>query len=315
MADHLPLTALRSFEAAARHLSIKAAADELNVTPAAVSQQIKSLEELLGTRLFHRLHRGLALTDAARLALEPVQEGFARLGDGLRILKSTERSSTLNLWTAPAFASRWLLPRLERFVDLNPETELFINANAELIDSASSRLELTAELMRAENIDLAIRFGLGRYPGCRVERLMPAEVVPLCSPALVARADRPLREPADLADHTLLHDGTPYEGRPGWEQWLEVAGIESVDPNRGLHFNSLSLALAAAVDGQGVALGIRQLAVDDLQAGRLVVPFSPAVTLENAYHLISREGEVELPAVRSFRDWLVDEVTRSSANA
>ena len=244
MSDHLPLTALRTFEAAARHLSFRAAADELHVTPAAVSQQIKTLEELLGVKLFHRLHRGLALTASARAALVPLQEGFARLGDGLRLLKGTAESSRVNVWMAPAFAARWLLPRLERFVSEQPDTELWINASAELIDSATSRLELTAELMRSEQIDLAIRFGHGNYPGCRVAHLMAAAVTPLCSPSLVSRATQPLRSPADLIHHTLLHDDTPYEGRPGWAQWFEAAGVDDVDARRGLHFNNLQLAMA-----------------------------------------------------------------------
>lgn len=307
MSDHLPLTALRTFEAAARHLSFRAAADELNVTPAAVSQQIKTLEELLGVKLFHRLHRGLALTESSRAALVPLQEGFARLGDGLRLLKGTAESSRINVWMAPAFAARWLLPRLERFVSEQPDTELWINASAELIDSGTSRLELSAELMRAEQIDLAIRFGHGNYPGCRVQHLMAAAVSPLCSPSLLSRKDQPLRTPADLAHHTLLHDDTPYEGRPGWEQWFEAAGVD-VDARRGLHFNNLQLAMAAALDGQGVALCIEQLAADDIAAGRLVSPFSRTIELDSAYYLIAPEEREDTDAVAAFKDWLLRQV-------
>ena len=309
MSSHLPLNALRVFESAARHLSFRQAAEELNVTPAAVSQQIKSLEELIDVKLFHRLHRGLALTDAGRAGLLPLQEGFARLQEGLQLLSGPESRSSLNVWMAPSFAERWLMPRLDGFMDANADIELWVNASADLIDSETSRLDFTEALMRAEGIDVAIRFGRGNYPGCRVDKLMPADIVPLCSPSLLEREDRPLRTPEDLAHHTLLHDGTPYEGRPGWDDWLKAADVQDVDTHRGVHFNGLQLALFAAIDGQGVALGIRQVATDDIAAGRLVVPFDKSVKLDRAYYVISLEANAEKPAVVAFREWALGQVS------
>lgn len=308
VSSHLPLNALRVFEAAARHLSFRQAAEELNVTPAAVSQQIKSLEDLLDAKLFHRLHRGLALTEAGEAGLTPLQDGFARLQEGVRLLRGAEDRSGLNVWMAPSFASRWLLPRLDSFIEAHPHIELWINASADLIDSESSRLNFNEELMLAEGIDVGIRFGSGRYPGCRVDKLMPAEVVPVCSPQLLKRTNKPLTKPEDLAHHVLLHDDTPYEGRPGWDDWFEAAGVTGVDTQRGVHFNSLQLALAAASDGQGVALGIRQLAEDDIEAGLLVMPFKEMVETDRSYYIISREETADNPAVVAFREWALDRV-------
>ncbi len=308
MPSQLPLNALRVFESAARHLSFRQAADELNVTPAAVSQQIKSLEDLLGVKLFHRLHRGLALTDAGKSGLEPLQEGFARLRDGVRLLQGESDRSTLNVWVAPSFAARWLMPRLESFIEAHDDIYLWLNASPDQIDSATSRLDFTEELMLAEGIDVAIRFGRGEYSGCRVDKLMSADVVPLCSPRLLERDDKPLREPEDLAHHTLLHDGTPYEGRPGWDTWLAAVDVQNIDTQRGVKFNSLQLALAAAIDGQGVALGILQIAVDDIEAGRLVTPFRKKVELDRAYYIISRESKANDESVVAFREWALAQV-------
>lgn len=303
MPSHLPLNALRVFEAAARHLSFRQAAEELSVTPAAVSQQIKSLEELYDVKLFHRLHRGLALTDAGKAGLEPLKEGFSQLQEGVRLLRGVETRAGLNVWMAPSFASRWLLPRLDSFIEAHPHIELWINASADLIDSETSRVDFSEELMRAEGIDVGIRFGRGIYPGCRVDKLMEADVVPVCSPRLLQRHDKPLKKPEDLANHVLLHDDTPYEGRPGWDSWLAAAGIKGVDTHRGVHFNNLQLALAAASDGQGVALGIRQLAEDDIEAGLLVMPFPETVDTDRSYYIISREETADGPAVVAFREW------------
>ena len=173
---------------------------------------------------------------------------------------------------------------------------------------------LPASAFREHDVDVAIRFGKGRYPGCRVEKLMSAAVMPLCSPALLKRGPHKLRKPADLAFHTLLHDDTPYEGRPDWASWLAAAGVEGIDATRGIRFNHVSLALEAAVDSQGVALSIGQLASNDLAAGRLVIPFDTRVPLEYAYHVISLERIPDTPLtdaarehaerVDAFREWV-----------
>ena len=313
MADHLPLTALRAFEAAARLSSFRLAAEELHVTPAAISQQVKTLEDLLDTRLFHRLNRGLALTEAGRAGLPALRSGFHDLAESMRRMRESDASATLNVWMAPSFAAKWLMPRLGRFVARHPGIELSVHASAEFTDSSTSRVEMTVERMQTEDIDVAIRFGRGHYPYCRVEKLMSAVVLPLCSPGLVSDPDRPLRSPSDLAHHTLLHDDTPYEGRPDWAGWLDVAGVADVadvDPRRGLRFNSVLLALAAAVDGRGVALSIEQLADDDLANGRLVRPFAQTLALDSAYYVISRLDAEDDPNVAAFRAWVLEEAGR-----
>ena len=307
VSDHLPLTALRAFEAAARLSSFRLAAEELHVTPAAISQQVKALEDLLDTRLFHRKNRGLALTEAGRAGLPALREGFHELAEGMRRMREADASASLKVWTAPSFAAKWLMPRLGGFVERHPGIELSVHASAEFTDSSTSRVELTVERMQTDDIDVAIRFGRGHYPYCRVERLMNAAVSPLCSPALANDPERPLAEPADLAHHTLLHDDTPYEGRPDWAGWFDAAGVEGVDPRRGLRFNSVLLALAAAVGGRGVALSIEQLAEDDIANGRLVRPFSQTLALDSAYYVISRTDAEDDPKVVAFREWLLEE--------
>ena len=307
MLGPLPLNALTAFEAASRHLSFARAAEELNVTPAAISQQIRSLEDQLGIALFHRRPRGLALTAAAESGLPLLREGFANLRHGVGRMRGEARQSSLNVWTAPSFASKWLVPRLQRFAASHPDITLCIMASTDLMDTSGAASTMPATAFREHDVDVAIRFGKGLYPGCRVEKLMPAAAVPLCSPALLRQGRHPLRRPDDLRHHTLLHDDTPYEGRPDWASWLAAAGIAGIDSGRGIHFNHVSLALEAAVDSQGVVLSIAQLAANDIRAGRLVIPFDVQVPLDYAYHLISLEDSPNAVNVDAFRTWLMAE--------
>ena len=307
MARSLPLNALNAFEVAARHESFSKAADELNVTPAAVSQQIRMLEELMGVQLFHRLNRGLALTAAGKAGLTNLQDGFRNVNDAVNQIRSAPDKQSLDVWMAPSFASKWLMPRMRRFVDLHPEIDLHISASAELVDTDAMSPSLTEDILRTHDVDIAIRFGRGFYPGCLVERLMKVVALPLCSPALLKDSKKPLTRPADLVNHTLLHDETPYEGRPDWSSWLQAVGVDSVDGTRGLSFNRVSLALAAAVEAQGVVLSLEQLAMDDLSKGRLVVPFHHEVELAQAYYMISLQHSANAEHVMAFKRWLVEE--------
>jgi len=307
MLGPLPLNALIAFEAAARHLSFAKAAAELNVTPAAISQQIRSLEEQLGVRLFHRRTRGLALTSAAESGLPALQEGFEKLTSGVGQLRGETRQNALNVWAAPSFAAKWLVPRLQRFAAAHPEITICITASGDLMDRSGDPSALPASAFREHDIDVAIRFGKGRYPGCRVEKLMSAAAVPLCSPALLRDGPHPLKRPDDLRFHTLLHDDTPYEGRPDWASWLAAAGVHDIDSNRGIHFNHVSLALEAAADSQGVVLSIGQLASNDLASGRLVIPFETRVPLDYAYHVISLDDSPNVANVDAFRAWVAAE--------
>lgn len=306
MAERLPpLNALRAFEAAARHLSFSKAAQELHVTPAAISHQIKALEDHLGVQLFRRLNRGLILTEAARKGLPKLQEGFQSLTEAAAQFCDQAGESILTVWAAPSMAAKWLVPRLARFAALHPGIEMRVFANVSLMDTKNS-LQMATSLFREQGIDLAIRFGQGHYPGCQVDKLYSVAAVPLCSPRLL-KGRHPLRQPDDLRYHTLIHDDTPYEGRPTWADWLKAAAVEGIEATRGLHFNQVSLALGAAVDGQGVVLSLKPLAAHDLTAGRLIMPFDLSLPLQYAYYVICPEETAGLPKIVAFREWLLRE--------
>ncbi len=310
MAGPLPLNALNAFEVAARHQSFSKAAEELHVTPAAVSQQIRMLEELLGVQLFHRLNRGLALTDAGKSGLGKLQDGFRNVSEAVQQIRSDKPAASLDVWMAPAFASKWLMPRLPRFMKLHPDIDLRVSSSVELVDTDESAPSLSEEILRRHGVDIAIRFGRGQYPGCDVEQLVSVSVQPLCAPSLLNDSQHPLQTPSDLTNHLLLHDETPYEGRPDWQSWLTAVGATGVDGTRGLRFNRMSLALAAAVEGQGVVLTLEQLAMDDLDKGRLVIPFDYPVALTQAYHVVSLPELSNDERVVMFKRWLFDEVGR-----
>ena len=306
MIENLPFGALRVFESAARHLSFKRAAEELSITPAAVSQQIKMLEHQLGVKLFNRHNRGLSLTDDAKIGLPALTQGFDHLIDSVRLIRNASQGSRLTVWMAPSFAAKWFIPRLHRFSEAHADIDLNISASVGLIDSTTTKNSIPAENFRRDGVDIAIRFGKGNYPGCRVDKLFPVSAIPLCSPELM-QGDHPLRSPEDLRFHTLLHDDTKYEGRPDWKTWLKSAKVKTVDSTRGVHFNHGNLAINAAVNGQGVVLSMKSLASGDIAAGRLVVPFDIALPLEYAYYLITLEESSDHPHTAAFRDWLIEE--------
>jgi len=313
MAGPLPLNALNAFEVAARHESFSKAAEELNVTPAAVSQQIRTLEELMGVQLFHRLNRGLALTDAGKSGLAKLQDGFRSVNEAVQQIRSEPRSRSLDVWMAPSFASKWLMPRLQRFTRQHPDIDLRLSAIAELVDTDEKAPSLNETVLRQHEVDIAIRFGRGQYPGCDVERLVKVNALPLCAPSLLNNSAQPLCSPSDLSRHVLLHDETPYEGRPDWPSWLQAVGAVNVDGTRGLRFNRVSLALAAAMEGQGVVLTLEQLAMDDLDKGRLVIPFEHRVELTQAYHVVTLNDAAVDERVAAFKAWLFEEVRRDEA--
>jgi LysR family glycine cleavage system transcriptional activator len=302
------LNSLRAFEAAARHLSFKNAADELNVTTAAVSQQVKTLEHYLGVTLFHRLNRGLALTEAGLAGQPLLQQAFCMLSKGVASMRGAEEQDLLAVEAAPSFTAKWLLPRLACFYTEQPGIDLRIAGSLDQIDTRQIETEVR-EHFRNGHVDVAIRFGGGSYPGCRVDRLFRVAAVPLCSPSLLS-GRHPLRSPRDLEFHTLLHDDTPWEGRPDWAAWLAAAGVSELPAVRGPHFNSVQLALQAAMAGQGVALGIEALAADDITDGHLIVPFDIRLPLDSAYHVVTLEEEADLPQVAAFRAWVLREAAQ-----
>lgn len=297
MSRHLPpLNALRAFEAAGRHLSLSRAAEELHVTPAAVSHQVKSLEAALGVKLFRRAHRALMLTDAGQVFLAPLSEGFDRLAQGVEQVRRADQSRPLTVSVAPTFGAKWLVPRLDRFRERHSELDVRVDASMRLVD------------LDREDIDVAIRYGPGSYPGYRVECLLAEEVIPVCSPSLL-EGPRPLREPADLGRQVLLHHdyGPGDDGYPDWPMWLRAAGVSNVDASRGPRFNPATMVVEAAIEGQGVALMGHVLVAEDLAKGRLVQPFELAVPVNFAYYLVCSEHNADAARIRAFRTWLHDE--------
>lgn len=288
-----PLNALRAFEVAARHMSISQAAQELRVTPAAVSHQIRLLEDHVGLPLFARNGRGLALTDAGAAGLRDLREGFARLCAAMDAIDSLGEAGVLSVSVAPSFASKWLLPRLEGFQQAHPEIDVHVSASMQITDFVK------------DGTDIAIRYGAGRYSDLAVEQLLTESVVPVCSPDYL-RQHGPLRVPGDLVEATLLHDDSPDNDPscPNWEMWLGAAGARHIDAARGPRFNQSGMVIEAAVLGRGVALAKTALAARDLQQGRLVQPFSTAMKVDFAYYIVAPRPKLNLPKVSFFIDWL-----------
>ena len=306
-----PLNALRAFEAVARLKSFTKAATELYVTRAAISHQIKHLEFHLGFPLVERHNRSISLTPAGEAALPKLREGFNSLADAVHEMRTQVSNKTLNVWMAPSFASKWLVPRLHLFSKAHPDIEMRISGDAQLVDATHDHADLD-ELFRSHDIDVMVRFGSGHYTGCEVTKLFTAQAVPLCNPRLLNDQSRPLNTPTDLAHHTLLHDDTPYPGRPSWEKWLQKYSVPGIDVRRGLHFNQVSLAMDAAVDGQGVLLSIDALAYHDIAAGRLCVPFDLKMPLEHAYYVIRPDSATaNQEATDSFTNWIISEAGKS----
>ena len=293
-----PLNALRVFEAAARHLSFTKAAEELHVTPGAVSQQIKALEDFLQTPVFRRHKRALLLTDEAQASLPILREGFDKLMEAGEILAKKADAGRLTVSVAPSFASKWLVPRLDRFQEAHPDIDVWVSADMNVVDFA------------IDDVDIAIRYGGGRYQGLVTEHLMAEKIVPVCSPQLLT-GNNPLKTPADLVHHTLLHDSSNDKdpGCPTWPMWLKAAGVTGVDGARGPKFNQSSLVIEAAVAGKGVALAKAQLALADLEAARLVIPFDMSSPSAFAYYVVHPESRGSSPAVKAFKTWLREEAT------
>lgn len=292
----LPLNGFRAFESAARHLSFAKAAEELRVTPAAISHQVRVLEAYLGLKLFRRSKRRIFLTEAGQTLLPDLRDGFDKLEAGLARVKRLEEGGILTLSMSPSFAAKWLVPRLDRFRAEHPDIDIRIDADIRITDFAT------------EDVDLAIRYGPGHYPGLETIPLFGEEFFPVCNPRLLS-GESALRSPADLTRHTLLHDEVVnLAGKmPTWRTWLKAAGVAGVDPERGLRFSSSVMATQAAIDGQGVLLGRSLIVADDLAAGRLVRPFELSCPFEFAYHLVHPPQAATRRKVTAFKDWILRE--------
>lgn len=304
------LNALRAFEAAARHQSFSAAAAELNVTPAAVGQQVRNLESWLGISLFTRASSGTArlmLTDVARVALPDIREGFDRLSIGLARLKDASVHAGLTVTVSPAFASKWLLPRIERFQQDHPDLDVLLDTNARSVD------------FQVERIDVGVRYGAGKWPGLIAVHLMDEVMFPVCAPDFPLLKDGKLIAEA-LADCTLIHDLSMANDRdyPTWRMWLDASGFTHIKSDHGLRINNSASVLQAAIDGQGLALARSVMVRDDLSTGRLIRPFADKgldCPLTQAYYVVYRAECSELPKIQAFRDWLVAEAEQTGSHA
>jgi len=310
-----PLNALKAFEATGRLLSVKKAAAELNVTPAAVSHQIKALEDFLGVKLFLRRNRALELTEAARACLPKLREGFDNLAQAMERLRAHKGGGMLTVSAAPSFAARWLMPRLHRFLESHPQMDVRISAR--LRQSAEGgRRGVAAERATVDawlaDSDVAILYGRGDYPGFQVDKLFPLTITPICSPRLLTDPEHPLLRPADLRNQLLLHDDTGdlYDGVSFWEVWLKAAGVQDVDLSHGAHFSHAVLAFEAAAEGHGVVATMPLLAESDLNAARLVTPFALRAPLESTYYMVCAEPAAGRKDVAEFRKWLLAEAAK-----
>jgi LysR family transcriptional regulator, glycine cleavage system transcriptional activator len=297
--SRLPLNGLRAFEAAARYLSFTRAAEDLHVTQAAVSHQVRGLEQRLGVPLFRRFNRALMLTDQGQRLYPAVRDAFDRLAAAVDGLRDREAAGPLTVSVLPSFAAKWLVPRLGHFSSQHPEIDLRITASEAITDLAR------------DAVDVGLRFGDGTWPGVRAERVLEEELTPVCSP-LVARH---LRRPEDLSRVPLLHESMdPLSGFPRWPDWLRAAGVQGIDTSRGLHFSHTHIMLQAAIDGAGVGLGQMTLAADDVAAGRLVTPFDLRLPAGYAYYLVTVPAAADRPKISAFRDWILTEMAAVRAH-
>ncbi len=293
MPRHLPpLNALRAFEAAARHLSFARAADELFLTPSAISHQIKSLEEQVGVKLFIRQGRKVALSDAGARYYPALRQAFDQMNEATDALTHNNAQGALTVNVLPTFAIRWLLPQISSFQQRHPDIEVRITTNVDNIDF--DRTEA----------DAAVRFGSGQWPGLEARLLMKEELVPVCSPKLL-ESGPPLKTPADLRHYQLLHD----INRPDtWRQWLSAVGETSIDPEKGLKLETTNLAVQGALQGLGLVPANPSMVRAELESGALIEPFEFHLRIENGYYLVYPASHASRTRLQAFETWLSEVV-------
>lgn len=285
-----PLNALRSFEAAARLGSFSKAADEIFVTHGAVSRAVRQLEDDLGQPLFRRTTRSVTLTATGEAYAQEVRSILNRLSRATERARAQGEEGALNISTLDSFASMWLLPRLRGFRKSHPKIDVRLSTAWELVNFVN------------DQIDIALRYGTGQYENLEADFLMDEDLFPVCSPELL-KGPHPLVNPQDLQHHELIHEVFIVD----WKMWLTAAGIENVDVTRGASYVSSDLAIKAAIQGDGVALGRSKLIEDDIVAGRLVRPFDLSISPSYAYYAVYPPGALETPKIRAFRDWIIAE--------
>ncbi len=283
-----PLNSLKCFEAAGRLLSFTSAARELNVTQAAISHQIKVIEEFLGLSLFDRYPRRLALTEQGKALLPEVIEAFDRVSAAIGTLSKEKYSSMISVRLAPSFAAKWLSPRLKYFWLQYPEIDLCLFHAHAAVD------------FEREEIDIAVSYGKGNWPGVVADKLLSLDFFPVCSPAFLHN-DKPLSHVDNLRYYSLLHDAN-YEC---WRDWLELAGATGIEAEKGTIIDDTNVLIQAAIDGQGIALGSTTFVEDHLESGRLVKPFDTILENEFSYYVVCPESHLKNPAVLAFKQWLL----------
>lgn len=288
-----PLNALRAFEAGARHLNFTRAARDLSVTPTAISHQVRQLEDWFGTPLFNRGGRNLSLSEAGTQLYPAVAESLDRIAEVACRIRDLPPRPTLTISVTPTFGSRWLAARLGRFWVDHPHIDLRVHHSVHVVDLAR------------DDVDLAVRWGLGQWPGAESEWLMRAVTVPLCSPKLLT-GEKPLREVADLKHHVLLHERDYQE----WTEWLIAAGLDGADGRRGPVIDDPNSLVRAAIEGHGVILSFPGLLRAEIESGALVTPLTGSGAPEHAYFLVYRREALERPEVRAFREYILAEAGR-----
>lgn len=290
----IPVGPLRAFDVAARNLNLTAAAEEMNVTHAAVSRQVKQLEQRLGVQLFERLPRGLKLTVHGALLAEGTREAFDRLATAIEDVSAPAVRRKLTISTFSSLATRWLMPRVQSFATLFPQTDLQVSTTARLVDFSR------------EDVDVAVRFGGGEYPGMHVRPMFKPKEIVVAAPSLLKRGP-PIKTYADLKGHTLLHD----DAYRTWTHWLDAVGAKGVNPRRGIICGDRNSMLAAALEGQGVGITSDLFAANDLKSGRLVKIFDAEVSATFGIYAVCLPRRLNDPLISGTMDWLVREAQSS----
>jgi LysR family transcriptional regulator, glycine cleavage system transcriptional activator len=304
MAVHIPGTrSLKALDAAARHLNFTRAADELGLTPAAISHQVKEIEDQLGMVLFSRTSRTVQLTPAGAVIHEAAVEALATLGRAVAKARKMSRGlAELKVSSDATFASKWLMPRIAHFRMAHPGIELRFDVSSEVRD------------FEQDDVDMAVRFGAGKYPGLVARRLFDNVIIPVCSPRLL-KSGPPLKEPRDLLNHTLVHIEWSRQGVtwPNWRMWMTAAGIEDFDDRSCVLFSDSSHCVQAAIDGNAVALVDFAMVANDLSAGRLVRPFELGIKMpaDFAYYLVYPQGSAADTRVAAFAEWILDQSAKT----
>ncbi len=291
------LSGFRAFECAARHLSFTKAGEELFITQAAVSQQIKQLEGQLGFKLFYRMIRKLALTEDGERLAKVVTKSLNDIKDTIEdiLLEGTEGSITIS--TIPSFAIRWLVPRLGNFRKNHPDIQLKIHADEHIVD------------FKGGNIDIAIRYGTGNYPDFYSKRMMCEDIFPFCSPRLL-KENKSTMDISEIYQHEILHDEVQKalgENKSDWSIWLDAVGIHDIDTKKGTLFSNSIMAIQAAIEGQGLAICRTSLLADDLKTRKLVKPFKNQIRSKNAYYIVCLKERADKPRIKAVFDWLMME--------